>query len=256
MKVDTRPRLYRQRRRAAAAEANTERILQAALDLFAERPLDQITLAAVAERAGVGLQTLIRRVGTKDGLARAVNVRVTPQVAAARGEPASWEPRAVAAALERHYERWGGIADRMLRLQDASPAMAEAAAGGRRAHREWIEAAFAERLDALAAAARANLLARLIGVCGVELWLVLRRDAGLSAGDARDAVADLIAACVPSPPTPSPESSTWPASSSTPRPPPGICSPSSPACASSASAGTTSTCASASGCSEWRATPG
>jgi len=205
MKVETGPRLYRQRRRAEAAEANTERILQAALDLFAERPLDQITLAAVAERAGVGLQTLIRRVGTKDGLSRAVNEWVTPQVAAARGEPASSEPRAVAAALERHYERWGGIADRMLRQEDASPAMAEAAAGGRRAHREWIEAAFAKHLDALDPTARANLLARLIGVCGVELWLVLRRDADLSAGDARDAVADLIAACVPSPPTPSPE---------------------------------------------------
>ena len=131
---------------------------------------------------------------------------MTPQVAATRGEPASSDPRAVAAALERHYELWGGIADRMLRQEDASPAMAEAAAGGRRAHREWIEAAFAEQLDALAPAARANLLARLIGVCGVELWLVLRRDADLSAGDARDAVADLIAACMTSPPTPSPES--------------------------------------------------
>ena len=203
MKAETGSRLYRQRRRAEAAEANTERILQSALDLFAERPLDQITLAAVAERAGVGLQTLIRRVGTKDGLSRAVNEWVTPQVAAARGEPASWTrvrspPRSSATTSA------GRIADRMLRLQDASPAMAEAAAGGRRAHREWIAAAFAEQLDALAPAARANLLARLIGVCGVELWLVLRRDANLSAGDARDAVADLIAACAPA--NPSPES--------------------------------------------------
>ena len=48
MKESTTPRPYRQRRRAEAAEANTERILQAALDLFVERPWDQITLAAVA----------------------------------------------------------------------------------------------------------------------------------------------------------------------------------------------------------------
>ena len=92
------------------------------------------------------MQTLIRRVGTKDGLARAVNEWVTPQVAAARGEPACAPTRAtVAAALARHYERWGGSADRTLRQQDASPALAEAAAGGRRAHREWVEAAFASR---------------------------------------------------------------------------------------------------------------
>jgi len=206
MKESPAPRPYRQRRRAEAAEANTERILQAALDLFVERPWDQITLAAVAERAGVGLQTLIRRVGTKDGLSRAVNEWVAPQIAATRGEPASDDPHEVAAALARHYERWGASTDRMLRQEDASPSLAEGAAAGRRAHREWVEAAFAEALAARRPAARTNLLARLIGVCGLELWLVLRRDAGLSVAGARAAVADLIAACLASPPIPSPES--------------------------------------------------
>jgi len=206
MKEQAAPRRYRQRRRAQAAEANTERIMQAALDLFVEKPLDQITLAEVAARAGVGLQTLIRRVGTKDGLSRAVNEWVLPQVEATRGEPASSDPREVAAALARHYERWGASTDRMLRQEDTSPALAEAAAGGRRAHREWVEAAFADVLSPLAPAARTKLLARLIGVCGVELWLVLRRDGGLSVDDARDAVADLVAASLPAPPTPSPES--------------------------------------------------
>jgi AcrR family transcriptional regulator len=194
MKGSTTHRPYRQRRRAEAAEANTERILQAALDLFLERPWDQITLAAVAERAGVGVQTLIRRVGTKDGLSRAVNDWVGPQVAATRGDPDSPDPHVVAAALARHYERWGAAADRTLRQEDVSPALAAAAAGGRRAHREWLEAAFAEPLAA--SADPTDLLARLIGVCGVELWLVLRRDAGLSVDAATAAVADLIAACL------------------------------------------------------------
>jgi AcrR family transcriptional regulator len=205
MKAQAAPRRYRQRRRAEAAEAKTERIMQAALDLFVEKPLDQITLAEVAARAGVGLQTLIRRVGTKDGLSRAVNEWTLPQVAATRGEPVTSDPREVAAALAGHYERWGASTDRMLRQEDTSPALAEAAAGGRRAHREWVEAAFADALSPLAPAARKQLLARLIGVCGIELWLVLRRDGGLSVDDARDAVADLIAASLPAPPTPSPE---------------------------------------------------
>jgi AcrR family transcriptional regulator len=194
MKGSTTHRPYRQRRRAEAAEANTERILQAALDLFLERPWDQITLAAVAERAGVGVQTLIRRVGTKDGLSRAVNDWVGPQVAATRGDPDSPDPHVVAAALARHYERWGAAADRTLRQEDVSPALAAAAAGGRRAHREWLEAAFAEPLAA--SADPTDLLARLIGVCGVELWLVLRRDAGLPVEAATAAVADLIATCL------------------------------------------------------------
>jgi len=205
MKVQTAPRPYRQRRRAEAAEANTERIMQAGLELFLERPFDQITLAAVAGRAGVGLQTLIRRVGTKDGLARAVNAWVLPRVDATRGEPVSSDPREVAAALARHYERWGASTDRMLRQEDASPALAEAAAAGRCLHREWVEAAFDAQLAALPPDTRRELLARLIGVCGVELWLVLRRDGGLSVEAARDAVADLLTACLASPPTPSPE---------------------------------------------------
>ena len=189
--MKTRP--YRQRERAAAAEANTERILQSALDLFVERPWDQITLAAIAERAGVGLQTVIRRFGTKDGVSRAVNQWIAPQIAETRGEPDGVDPAAVAAALARHYERWGASTDRMLRQEDVSPALTEAAAAGRAAHREWVERVFAPQLAALSKPSRTDRLARLIGVCGIELWLVLRRDGGLSVGAARRAVADLIA---------------------------------------------------------------
>src|SRR5215212_9782829 len=124
MKEQTASRPYRQRRRAEAA---TEGILQAGLDLFLERPWDQITLAAVAERAGVGLQTVIRRVGTKDGLSRAVNEWTAPKVAATRGEATSSEPGGLAASLARHYERWGASTDRLLRQEDVSPSLAEAA---------------------------------------------------------------------------------------------------------------------------------
>jgi AcrR family transcriptional regulator len=206
VKERTAARPYRQRRRAAAAEANTERILQAALDLFVERPWDQITLAGIAERAGVGLQTVIRRFGTKDGVSRAVTQWVAPQIAATRGEPDGGDPAAVADVLARHYERWGASTERMLRQEDVSPALGEAAAAGRVAHREWVASVFAPQLAALPAAARSDRLARLIAVCGVELWLVLRRDGGLSVAAARAAVADLVSACLPSPPLPSPES--------------------------------------------------
>jgi AcrR family transcriptional regulator len=192
-------RTYVQRDRARAAAANTERILQAALDLFAEQPFERITLAAVADRAGVGVQTVIRRVGTKDGLVRAVNAWVHPQVGAARGEPDSSDPAVVAARLALQYERWGALTDRTVRQEDVSPALAEGADAGRRAHRAWIEAAFADELRARPAPARRRLRAQLVAVCGVELWHVLRRDQGLSAAAARDAVAGLISACLSAP---------------------------------------------------------
>jgi AcrR family transcriptional regulator len=176
-------RPYRQRQRAAAAQANTERVMEAALELYEERPFDQITLAAVAERAGVGVQTVIRRVQTKDGLVRAVREWIAAQVEEARGEPVS-DPDAIAAALQRQYERWGAASARTLRQEDSSPALAESARGGRRAHREWLEAAFPD--------ASPQTIAGLIGVCGVELWLVLRNDGGLTAGQTRETVAHLI----------------------------------------------------------------
>jgi AcrR family transcriptional regulator len=189
-------RTYVQRDRAKAAQANTERIMQAAVDIFVERPFDQITLGAVAERAGVGLQTVIRRVGTKDGLVRAAGAWMVPKIQESRGAPPAGEPRAVAEAVAVQYERWGDLTDRMLRQEDASPALAEMAELGRTNHRAWIEMTFAERLDGLEADRRHALRARLVGVTGIELWQVLRHVEGLSHQEAADAVADLIAACL------------------------------------------------------------
>jgi AcrR family transcriptional regulator len=186
--VKSAPRPYRQTQRAAAAQANTERILEAALELYVERPFDQITLAAVAERAGVGVQTVIRRAGNKDGLVRAVGEWLGPQVEEIRGRPTS-DPDELAAQLERHYERFGAIIDRTLRQEDTSPQLAESARGGRAAHRAWLEAAFPDLPP--------RTIAALIGVCGVELWLVLRRDGGLTADEARETVAQLIRSLLP-----------------------------------------------------------
>src|SRR3954451_350073 len=104
MKEQTAHRPYTQRRRAAAAEANTERILQAAHDLFEERTWERITFAALAERAGAGAQTIIRRFGTKDGVGRAAARWLTPRIDAAPPVPAAPRTAEIAAALARHYE--------------------------------------------------------------------------------------------------------------------------------------------------------
>jgi hypothetical protein len=121
---------------------------------------------------------------------------VGPQIREARPAPPPGDPDAVAAAIARQYERWGAFIERIVRQEDVSPALAAGAQGGRDAHRAWIEDVFAAALRPLAPAARRRLRARLIGVCSLELWLVLRRDGGLSVPAARDAVADLIRACL------------------------------------------------------------
>src|SRR5437764_2573263 len=59
-------RLYRMVARAEAAEATRLRILDAARQLFADLLYDQVSLNAVAARAGVTVQTVIRRFTSKE----------------------------------------------------------------------------------------------------------------------------------------------------------------------------------------------
>ena len=196
-------RAYRQGLRAETAEANTQRILECrvgALQRAALRP--DHPRAGGPARAGVGFLTRhAGRIRPEFGLVRAVDECIQPLIGSARGEPSSADPASVAAALAPQYERWGALIDRTLRQEDVSPALAEGAEGGRAAHRAWIDAAFAEALAARRPAARRRLRARLVAVCGVELWLVLRRDEGLTVAEARDTVADLVSACLAGPRT-------------------------------------------------------
>jgi AcrR family transcriptional regulator len=188
---------YRQQARAEAAAERTERILTAALDLFLELPYEQVTLAAVADRAGVGLQTLIRRVRTKDGLVEAVNGWIVPAIVAHRGPPRPFTPEEMAETVCSHYERWGAATERTIKQEDSSPALKASAEGGRRAHREWIAACYADEIQALPEAEARGVLARLVTVTGVEAWLVLSRDCGLPPAEVRTSVAHLVLGALP-----------------------------------------------------------
>jgi AcrR family transcriptional regulator len=198
MQAEGRP--YRQQARATAAEDRTERILTAALDLFLELPYEQVTLAAVADRAGVGLQTLIRRFRTKDGLVEAVNGWIVPAIIAHRGPPRPFTPEDIADTVCGHYERWGAATERTIKQEDSSPALKAAAEGGRRAHREWVARCYADLLEALPEAEARGVLARLVTVTGVEAWLVLSRDCGLAPAEVRSSVAHLVLGALPAHP--------------------------------------------------------
>ncbi len=73
-------RPYRMVARAEAAAATAERILDAAVEVFWEMPTDQLSLDEVARRAGVSVQTVIRRFGGKAGLLAAASQREVEQV--------------------------------------------------------------------------------------------------------------------------------------------------------------------------------
>src|SRR4051812_46603998 len=107
MNVQEKRRPYRQSARAAAAAANTRRIVAASERLFGERLYDQVSLADVAAEAGVGLQTLIRRFPTKDALVAGVSEIVHARVLAQRSEAPVGDIAGAVANLVEHYEQTG-----------------------------------------------------------------------------------------------------------------------------------------------------
>jgi AcrR family transcriptional regulator len=166
--------------RAEAAEGTRLRILDAVIGLHMERYYDQISLEDVAERAGVTVQTVLRRFGSKDRLIDAASEVARERVMSQRSEGPVGDIAGAVANLVDHYEEWGESVLRLLAQEDRVPAFRKATDAGRALHYEWVEHTFAPLLAELAGEARERLLAELVAVCDVYFWKILSRDLGLS----------------------------------------------------------------------------
>jgi AcrR family transcriptional regulator len=178
--------------RAEAAAATGERILDVAEELFWSQPLDRIGLAEVAAGAGVSVQTVIRRYGSKEGVFEAAAQRSMDGVREQRDQAPVGDVGGAVANLLVHYESVGGRALRMLAEEDHSPAMARYTEEGRRLHRDWVRRTFAPQLAGRRGAWRDRRLAQLVAICDVYTWKLLRRDAGLSRAQTQRALVELI----------------------------------------------------------------
>lgn len=186
------PRVYRQGVRAEAAAEKTMRIATAAQELFLERLYDQVSLADVASRAGVGVQTLIRRFPTKEDLVRGVGDQIRAGIVAQRSEAPVGDVAGAVANLMEHYETTADMALLLLAQEDRVVAFREMADEGRRVHREWTARVFAPQLAGLARADRRLRLAQLVAICDVHTWKLLRRDQGLSRAEVERALIQMI----------------------------------------------------------------
>jgi AcrR family transcriptional regulator len=192
MKVQAERRPYRQGARAAAAAENPRRIVKAAEELFEERLYDQVSLADVAERAGVGLQTLIRRYPTKEALVRGTGEVVGPRIEAQRAQAPVGDVEGAVANLVEHYEQTADMTLRLLAQEERVAAFAEYTRIGRRIHREWTARVFAPLLEGLSKADRELRLAQLVAICDVYTWKLLRRDQRLSRARTERALTQMI----------------------------------------------------------------
>ncbi len=186
------PRPYRMDARAASVAATGERILHAAVEAFWERPGEQVSLDDVARRAGVSVQTVIRRFGGRDGMLAAAVERESQRIRVERDPAVVANPDDAVSQLVTHYEALGDRVVAMLAEETRTPALREVAEAGRRFHRAWCETVFAAALANLAGERRERRLAQLVAVCDVCTWKLLRRDAGLSRRETELALLELL----------------------------------------------------------------
>ena len=176
--AETGRRSYRMTSRATAAAATGERILDAAAQVFYEKA--DLPLEDVARRAGVTVQTVIRRFGGREGLFAAALERESGRVRDQRDTAPVGDVEAAVRVLLDHYEEYGDKVLTLLALESRSSAAAQVVAQGRLLHRSWCERILAPALAGLDDGPRARRLAQLVAVTDVYTWKLLRRDAGLS----------------------------------------------------------------------------
>ena len=182
MKTQKKP--YSMELRAAAAEATRERILSAAGDAFLESWYDDVTIAAVAKRAGVSGQTVVNHFGGKEELATAAYEHLSKQITLRRYEPEPGDVRGAVEVLVDDYEITGDAVIRMLALEERVPALAPMLATGREAHRRWVETMFRAP----------KLVPELVVATDVYTWKLLRRDQGLSREETEAAMLRMVQA--------------------------------------------------------------
>jgi len=183
---------YEMRARAVSAAATGMRILGAARARLLVQPYDETTLDDVAADAGVTIQTVLRRFGSKEGLARAIADQIGQEAIPQRDSAPAGDVVGAVAVLIEHYEQLGDMVMQVLRQELRVPVFAEITAVGRAYHRDWVARVFAPWLNTRAGAGRERLHAQLVAVCDVYTWFLLRRQAGLSRRSAEDAIRELV----------------------------------------------------------------
>lgn len=180
-------RSYDMTGRLEAKTATRDAILEAGVaTAMAARSLD-ITLAAIAERAGVTVKTVLRHFGSREALVEATISRALADVVDERTPPTD-DPADALTVLIEHYERRGDMVLAVLAAEDADPASRRLTDRGRLTHRQWIEEVYGPRLPS-DRSERTRVVDALVVATDVYAWKLLRRDRRLSATDVHDRMA-------------------------------------------------------------------
>lgn len=172
-------RTYRLGARAEAADANTSRMVEAFTRRLQASWYDEITLDVVAQDAGVTVQTVIRRFGSKDGLLEAAIDRMSGEIQARRPPYPGDLDAAIAASVD-DYEVTGDLILRLLAQETRFPSVRRLVERGRAEHRAWVDRVGEPWLRGVPAAEARQRHDGLIVATDLYTWKRLRRDLGRS----------------------------------------------------------------------------
>jgi AcrR family transcriptional regulator len=187
-------RPYNMSARAEAAAATGDRLLACAWRHFTTRPYEEVRLQDIAADAGVTVQTLHNRLGSKDQALSAAYWWWGGQESIRRDAAPAGDVRAAIRIVFDHYEAHGDAILRMLAQEDRIQAIRDMTDIGREYHRDWARRVFAPMLVGLTRARRERRLASLIVATDVLVWKLLRRDMRMDRRAAESTVAELIGA--------------------------------------------------------------
>ena len=186
-------RTYTMRARAAAVEQTRQRIMQAAFELAEDRVFADISLDAVARRAGVSVQTVLRQFGSRADLLEATKEYAAGVVAQERRSA----PGDVAGALRLlldHYERRGDATLLRLAEDGRDPTVTAVVQRGRDLHRSWVVETFGPLLADVPDSRVDEQVDLLVVATDVYAWKLLRRDRRLSRTVTEQRMHHLVAA--------------------------------------------------------------
>lgn len=188
----TRP--YTMRARARSVEQTGERILDSAKERFSKLAFDEVTLNDVADDAGVTVQTVIRRFGSKEELFSTLAERESRRIIAER-EPLEANAETLDSAvraLVAHYERDGETVLNLLSQETRFPMIAEVVATGREMHEKWVLKHCRPVLGGSGGAEARLRLEAAIAATDLYTWKLLRLDRGLGREDVEKTMLALL----------------------------------------------------------------
>jgi AcrR family transcriptional regulator len=185
-------RPYRMVARADAVLTTANRVLDVALELFTERPYEDVSVEEIAQRGEVTKRTVLRRFGSKEALFLAAMERGGREEMRARDAAPVGDVAGAVANVVEHYERWGPNRLRLLSQENRIAVVAKDVEIGRRYHWSWVERTFAPLLEGLTGSARRRRIAALVALTDVYTWKLLRRDLGLSQAETARTLVEVI----------------------------------------------------------------